>query len=149
MPAFVVKHIAAEQGSLVANLKTIKKTPYSYTSKEPEASNAATGNDVYVIEVRVERTLRTYWLGYKYRAQEKFTPAGGGLWKKRFKFRNSSTPGTPAIGAYFESLVQVTDVAICDWLLAQTLGMAEIPSSLVSTLDALISNPANGAKKFA
>lgn len=147
--AFVVKHIVEEQGPLLANLKSIKQTPYSYTSKEPEAGDAAAGNNVYVVEVRRDGARRTYWLGYKYKAQEKFKLAGSGLWKERFKFKNSATPGTVTTGAYFEELPQVTGAAICEWLLSQTLGMAEIPVHLVSALDAIIANPVNGATRFA
>ncbi len=147
--AFVVKHIVEEQGPLLANIKAIKQVPYSYTSKEPEANYAAAGKPIYVVEVRREGELRTYWFGYKYEANEKFKPAGGGLWKERFKFKNSATPGTAAKGAYFEALPQITDAALCEWLRSQTLGMAELPSSLFGAIEAIIANPSNGAKRFA
>ncbi len=149
MRAFVVKHIVEEQGPLLANIKVIKQSPYSYTSKEPEASDAADGNEVYVVEVRREGSQRTYWFGYKYEANEKLRPAGGGLWKGRFKFKNSAKPATSARGAYFETLPQITDAALCEWLRSQTLGMAELPSSLRGALEAVIANPSNDAKRFA
>jgi hypothetical protein len=146
--AFVVKHLVEEQGSLLANLKEIKRTPYSYTSKEPEASQAAAGNTVYVIEVRRDGPLRTYWLGYGYVAHEKFKQAGGGLWKERFKFKNSATPGAATRGIYFDSLPQIANVALCEWLLSQTLGMAELPIQYVGEIEAIVANASNGAKRF-
>lgn len=65
MSAFAVKHIVEDYGPLATILKDVKRSPYSYTSNEPEASLAALGNDVYVIEVKVEsKGIRSYWLGY-------------------------------------------------------------------------------------
>ena len=149
MSAYAVKHIVEEQGPLLANLKTIRETPYSYTSKEPEAADAASGGDVYVIEIRREGALRTFWLGYKYRARELFKPAGGGLWKDRFKYRNSAVPGDTAIGFYFEALTQIVDVPFCDWLSSLKPGMAKMPEHLTAALEAIIADPASGAKRFA
>ena len=148
MSAYAVKHIVEEQGPLLANLKTIRKTPYSYTSKEPEATDAALGSDIYVIEVRRESSLRTYWLGYKYRAKELFKPAGGGLWKDRYKYRNSAVPGDTAIGFYFEALTQIKDAPFCEWLSSLKPGMGKMPEDLVATLEAIIADPASGAKRF-
>lgn len=149
MSAYAVKHIVEEQGPLLANLKTIRKTPYSYSSKEPEALNAASGGDIYVIESRREGALRTYWLGYKYQAKELYKPAGGGLWKNRFKYRNSAVPGDTASGVYFEALTQIQDAPLCEWLATLTGGMGQIPDTLTAPLDAIIADPASGAKKFA
>jgi hypothetical protein len=149
LSAYVVKHLVEEQGPLLANLKMIRETPYSYTSKEPEATDAASGSDVYVIEVRREGSLRTFWLGYKYRAKELFKPAGGGLWKNRFKYRNSAVPGDTAIGFYFEALTQIVDAPVCDWLSSLRPGMARMPEHLTASLEAIIADPASGAKRFA
>ena len=148
MAAYAVKHIVEEQGPLLANIKAIRKTPHSYTSREPEASEAAAGGDVYVVEVRKEKATRTYWLGYKYQAKEKYKPAGGGVWKGGFKFRNSATPGDKADGVYFEVLPQITDVSLCQWLASQT-PMAEIPQTLIENLEAMIGAHAGDARKFA
>lgn len=148
MPAYAVKHLASEQGPLLANLKAIRQAPHSYTSREAEATDAALGNDVYVIEIRREGAQRSCWLGYKYQAKERFRPAGGGLWKDKFKFKNAAAPGDVAVGAYFETLPQITDTAFCEWLHGQTHGMAAIPEAHAAMLDALIEDQGNGAKRF-
>lgn len=148
MAAYAVKHIAEEQGPLLANLKTIRKTPHSYTSREPEATEAAGGGDVYVVEVRKEKAARTYWLGYKYQAREIYKPAGGGLWKGAFRFRNSATPGDRADGVYFEVLPQITDATLCQWLASQT-PMAELPQPLIDQLEAMIGDHAQAARHYA
>ncbi|OYW35721.1 MAG: hypothetical protein B7Z35_14550 [Hydrogenophilales bacterium 12-61-10] len=134
MPAFAVKHLAYERGPLIKIMKRVKAQPYSFTSKEPEASNAI-GHYVFVIEVRKERGETTYWLGYKYRACDKVKPAGGGLWDSEFKFKNIASQ--PPDGAYFENPVQITDHRICNWLTTKQPGMAEIPPTLVPVLDEL------------
>jgi hypothetical protein len=148
LAAYAVKHIAEEQGPLLANLKTIRKTPHSYTSREPEASEAAAGGDVYVVEVRKDKAVRTYWLGYKYQAKEKYAPAGGGVWKGGFRFRNSSTPGDRADGVYFEVLPQITDATLCEWLSTQT-PMAVMPQPIVDQLEAMIDTHAEMARYYA
>jgi hypothetical protein len=148
MAAYVVKHLVAKHGPLSKSMKEVKKTPYSYTSKEPEASDAARGADVYVVEVHVEKSKRTYWLGYKYRAHEKVAPAGGGLWKGEFKFKNSASWGVPAVGVYFEPPVRIDDHAACEWLAEKQPGMAAAPATVVSALQSLIVNPTNGARPF-
>lgn len=148
MSAYAVKHIVEEQGPLLANIKAIKQTPHSYTSKEPEASDAASGNEIFVIEVRREGRHRTYWLGYKYQAHRRFTPAGGGKWKDQFLYKNSAEPMGKTVGYYFDALPKIASVAICDWLLSQTLGMARMPDDLAAQLDAFARLPVNGAKRF-
>jgi hypothetical protein len=142
-----VKHIVEDQGPLLANLKTIRKLPHSYTSREPEASEAAAGGDVYVVEVRKEKAVRTYWLGYKYQAKEKYAPAGGGVWKGGFRFRNSATPGDRADGVYFEVLPQITDAALCQWLSTQN-PMAAIPQEQIDQLEAMIGHHADAAREY-
>jgi hypothetical protein len=148
LAAYAVKHIAEEQGPLLANLKAIRKTPHSYTSREPEASEAAAGGDVYVVEVRKEKAVRTYWLGYKYQARELYKPAGGGVWKGGFRFRNSATPGDRADGVYFEVLPQITETSLCEWLSSQT-PMAQIPQPLIDRFEAMIAANAQAAHEFA
>jgi hypothetical protein len=86
VPAFAVKHMVEDHGLLARMMKDVRRTPHSYTSCEPEATQASLGNDIYVIEVRAEpKSARTFWLGYKYRAYEKYPPAGGGLWRGRLQ----------------------------------------------------------------
>lgn len=148
MSAFAVKHIVTDQGPLLNNINEIRRTPCSYTSKDAESNEAAGGGDVYVIEVRLEGKIRTYWLGYKYKAHERFKPAGGGRWKGKFKYKNSSVPGERAVGFYFEELPRINDVEFCDWLRSQTFGMAQIPNQLIATLEALIANPENNPLRF-
>jgi hypothetical protein len=100
MSAFAVKHIAGDLGPLSKIMKQVKKAPYSYASNEPEATNAALGNDIYVFEVRAEpKGLCSYWLGYKFKAFEKYPPAGGGKWLERFKFKNAARPCEQAEGS--------------------------------------------------
>ena len=73
MTAFAVKHVVGDLGPLSKVMRQVKKAPYSYTSNEPEATNAALGNDIYVIEVRAEpKGSRSYWLGYRFKAFEKY-----------------------------------------------------------------------------
>jgi hypothetical protein len=147
LAAFTVKHIVEEQGPLLANLKAIRKTPHSFTSREPEATEAAGGGDVYVVEVRKEKAQRTYWLGYKYQAKELYKPAGGGVWKGGFRFRNSATPGDHADGVYFEVLPQITDADLCDWLSSQT-PMAQVPQPMIDHLEAIIAANGDGARSY-
>lgn len=129
-------------------MRKVKKTPYSLTSKEAEALGAASGNFVYVIEVRVEKGARSYWLGYKYQAYEMVRPAGGGLWEGKFKFKNSAKFAEPATGRYFDGPVRLADAALCEWLGGRPPGMEEIPAELVATMDAPFADPANEARSF-
>ena len=149
MPAFVVKHLVADHGSLTANLRDIRRTPYSFTSKHGEAHSAANGNLVYVVEVHRAKGSTTYRLGYKYRAFEVFKRPGTALWKDEFVYKNSAIPGDHAEGAYFESPVEVGDDELNAWLLGLPPGMSEIPAQFLPTFDALVDEPANGAKMFA
>jgi len=150
VPAYAVKHIVEDHGLLARMMKDVRRTPHSYTSCEPEATQASLGNDIYVIEVRAEtKSARSFWLGYKYRAYEKYPPAGGGLWRGRFKFKNAARPMDRAQGAYFDTPVEIVDVDANAWLREKTPAMAEMPEHLVDALDALIDNPEHGAKLFA
>ncbi|MCE1184887.1 MAG: hypothetical protein LWW92_04680 [Rhodocyclales bacterium] len=150
MPVFAVKHIVKDHGPLSKIMREIKKTPYSYTSKDYEASIAAKGNYIYVIEVRTEKNgVRSYWLGYKYKAFESLQRAGGARWKEKFKYKNSAHPTGKADGMYFEDPIRITDVDICDWLSSKQPGMAEIPFRLVSSIEEVLNNPTNGAIAFA
>lgn len=149
MPAYAVKHLAQDRGPLSKLMKRVKETPYSFTSKEPEATDAAGGSFIYVIEVRQDHGVRSFWLGYKYRAYEKVRPAGGSLWEGKFKFKNSARWGEPATGSYFDVPVQIEDAAFCAWLAPKDAGLAEIPADLLAAIDAQIANPANQARAFA
>jgi hypothetical protein len=146
--SFAVKHLVEEQGKLNTSLKEFRKQPYSYTSKEYEARQAAQGNNIYVIEVIVESNQRIYRLGYRYKAQECFEKAGGELWKDRFKYKNTTKYGIPVEGAYFDNPVVIKNAGFTEWYKGESLGMAVIPSVYVDILEEIISNPANGAKKF-
>jgi hypothetical protein len=144
-----VKHIAAEHGPLAPMMKRVRTAPYSYTSNEPEASQAALGNFIYVIEVRGEaRGPRSFWLGYKYRAYEKYPPAGGGRWLEHFKFKNASRPCEPAEGGYFDTPVEITEPGLSQWLRDRPAGMAEIPAELLPALDSLMDDPRHEAKAY-
>lgn len=147
LKAYAVKHIVKDRGPLARIMKAIRKTPSSYTSKEPEAWEAI-GNDIYVFEVRLEKAMTSYWLGYKYRACEKFELAGGRLWDEEFKYKNSSIPGERADGVYFEPPARLDDNSLIEWLSSKQPGMAEIPFHLVPALDRLVGNPINGATRF-
>lgn len=142
MPAYAVKHLAYERGALSMIMKRVRAQPYSLTSKEPEAS-AAVGHYVFVIEVRREMGITTYWLGYKYRAADQVRSAGGGKWDGEFDPKNIASH--PPDGAYLDAPLEITDPAICKWLSTKQPGMAEIPSPLVSTLDDIVSH---GARSF-
>lgn len=135
MPAYVVKHLAYERGPLAGIMKKVKAQPYSLTSKEPEASKAI-GNFIFVIEVRKEAARTTYWLGYKYRAADKVTPAGGGKWDGEFEFKNIAH--YPPEGQYLDPALQLTDDRIYEWLSTKQPGMAEIPAHLVEGLEELL-----------
>lgn len=148
MPAYAVKHLVSQHGPVMANVKDLRKTPYSYTSRHTEANEAARGNYVYVIEVHRQGGRTSYALAYKYKATEAFKRPGA-LWKDEFTYKNSAKPGAKAEGMYFETPVEIDKNAFNDWFLALRPGMAEIPWPLVLELDAIISDPANGAKGFA
>lgn len=143
MPAYAVKHLAYKRGPLAGIMKRVKTQPYSLTSKEPEASNAI-GNFVFVIEVRKESARMTYWLGYKYRAADKVTSAGGEKWDGEFEFKNIAH--YPPEGLYLDPALQITDDRICEWFSTKRPGMAEIPAQLVEGLDELIRH---GGRSFA
>ena len=147
MESFAVKHIVEEQGPLVSILKTVRKQPYSLTSKEHEARLAARGCNIYVIEVIVELTQRIYRLGYRYRAWECYEGAGGAPWKERFKFKNAAKPG-PSEGIYFDRPIVIADPDFNGWYKGETLGMTEIPEKHVAVLERLIADPVNNALPF-
>ena len=150
MTAFAVKHIAGDLGPLSKVMKQVKKAPYSYASNEPEATNAALGNDIYVFEVRAEpKGLCSYWLGYKFRAFEKYPPAGGGKWLEKFKFKNAARACEQAEGSYFDTPIEIVEPRLAAWLGEKRPGMTEIPVELVPSLDRLLGDPANNAKAFA
>ena len=150
MTAFAVKHIVGDFGPLSKVMKQVKKAPYSYASNEPEASNAALGNDIYVIEVRAEsKGSQSYWLGYKYKAFEKYPPAGGGKWLEQFKFKNAARACEQAEGCYVDAPIEIVDPRLAAWLGEKRPGIAEIPPELVPALDDLLGDPANNAKAFA
>jgi hypothetical protein len=117
LSAYAVKHVAHDHGPLATTMKDVRRAPFSFTSNEPEASEAALGNDIYVIEVRGEaKGARSYWLGYKYRAYEKYPPAGNGLWRERFKYKNTGRPGERGEGFYFDVPIAITDPLVSAWL---------------------------------
>jgi hypothetical protein len=150
MPAFAVKHIVDHLGPLSKVMKQVKKAPYSYASNEPEATNAALGNDIYVIEVRAEpKGSSSFWLGYKFKAFEKYPPAGGGKWLERFSFKNAAKPCQQAEGCYFDAPIEIMEPRLAAWLGQKRPGMAEIPPELVPALDGLLVDPVNNAKAFA
>jgi hypothetical protein len=150
MSAFAVKHVVGDMGPLSKVMKQVRKAPYSYASNEPEATNAALGNYIYVFEVRSEpKGVRSYWLGYKFRAFEKYPPAGGGKWLEQFKFKHAAKACEQADGSYFDVPVEVVEPRLAAWLGEKWPGMAEIPADLVPTLDLLLGDPANSAKAFA
>lgn len=149
MPSFVVKHVIDELGPLSSIMSEVKVTPHSYTSKKHQATSAAKGNYIYVIEVNRKGGKTSYKLGYKYRAHESFTLTGSSMWKGQFKFKNSAVPGEPAEGKYFEEPILIDNEEVRDWLSDQTLGMVEIPQSLVGILDAMFSDKGAGARAFA
>lgn len=149
MAAYAVKHVAQDHGPLAGIMKVVRKAPYSYTSKEPEASQAAFGGDIYVFEVRDEtKRNRSFWLGYKFRAYEKHMRAGGALWPGDFKFKNAGRPVTIAEGAYFDTPVEITDPLVMNWLRTKPPAMTEIPAHLVLALESVLKNPEHGAKAF-
>jgi len=150
MTAFAVKHVVGDLGPLSKVMRQVKKAPYSYTSNEPEATNAALGNYIYVIEVRAEpKGSRSFWLGYRFKAFEKYPPAGGGKWLEQFKFKNAARPCEQADGSYFDNPIEITELHLTAWLREKQPSMAEIPAELVPTLDGLLDDPANNARAFA
>ena len=128
-------------------MKEVRRTPYSYSSKEPESSEAAHGRDIYVIEVRIEENTRRYALGYRYQSTEKFSRPGS-LWKDEFKFKNSATPGTPAVGVYYEPFVEISDVEVVEWLTSKQPGMAQIPAGVLAALQRVEAGAATSANRF-
>lgn len=147
MPSYAVKHLIADHGPLSKVMKEIRKTPYSYTSKEPEATDASRGSDIYVFEVHVQGSTRMYALGYRYRATEKFSLAGG-LWKNEFKFKNSATPGTAVVGYYFDIPLILPNGIVHSWLAGKQPGMAEMPENVILEVERLAATPSSGARFF-
>lgn len=148
MPGFAVKHIARDYGLLSEIMKDVIKIPYSFTSKLKEASAAANANFIYVIEVRVEKGIRSYWLGYKYRAFEYSESVSNGLWKGKFKYKNSAKPTGKAEGKYFTLPVRIEDISTVNWLKSKQPGMAEIPRDIVASLELVLTTPSNNAISF-
>lgn len=148
MAAFAVKHIVKELGSLTSILKTVRKHPYSFTSKESEARLAAQGNNVYVIESDSESSTRIYRLGYRYRAHKCYELAGGLLWNDRFKFKIAAGLSAPFDGIYFEHPITIDDRTFIEWYKGETLGMTEIPEKQIKTLERIIADPANSSHPF-
>ncbi|MBB3048958.1 hypothetical protein FHR99_003232 [Litorivivens lipolytica] len=148
MKAFAVKHLAYEHGPLSKILPEVEKQPYSLTSKQHEANEAAQGNFVYVIEVVREDGSTIYRLGYKYRSTDVHKRAGGALWEGVFIYKNTVRYGEASDGMYFDSPVEITDSEFYDWFRGETLGMTHIPDDLVGVLDAIFADPKNHAKPF-
>ncbi|ADE15099.1 hypothetical protein Nhal_1991 [Nitrosococcus halophilus Nc 4] len=148
MTSFAVKHIEEKHGALSSVLKNAKKQPYSLTSKEYEAHEAAKGRFVYVIEVLRVKGDTIYLLGYKYKARTVLAAPGVALWRGKFKYKNSVEYGIPSEGLYFDKPVLITDTGFIDWFKGETFGMAAIPVAHVKTLETLFKDPSNYAKKF-
>src|SRR6187455_1134042 len=150
MTAVAGKQVVGDRGPLSKGMRQVKKAPYSYTSNEPERTNAALGNHLYVIEVRTApKRSRSYWLGYRYKAFEKYPPAGGGKWLEQFKFKNAARACEQAEGCYFDIPIEIVEPRLGAWLGEKRPAMAEIPPELVPALDRLLGDPANNAKAFA
>lgn len=150
MYAYAVKHIVADRGPLSEVMKEVRKNPYVYTSKKAEATAAAKGGVVYVIEVCASGKFgRTYALGYKFRAYDNLVLAGGRRWGNEFEYKVCAMPNAPAEGVYFDEPAIIEDTQLLSWLKNQTFGMAKIPLHMVDALELLISDPAKGAKPFA
>lgn len=128
--------------------------PCSYTSKESEANEAATGNYVYVIEAQWDKTTKTtiYRLGYKYRAFESiYLDDKGNLWPGKKKYKNTPKKGFLAEGFYFKDPVEITDLKFIKWYKRPSIaraGMFEIEPHFVPVLDALFANPLNDAQPY-
>ena len=133
--AYAIKHLEKEYGPLANLIKKIKKQPFSLTSKKAAAEDAATGKFIYVIEVLRDKSITSYRLGYKYKATECFTAAGGALWEGTFKYKNTVKYGAASEGKYFEKPILITDPKFIEWYKAETYGMARIPDECIDTLE--------------
>ena len=149
MTAFAVKHIARNRGPLVNRLSTYSCEPCSFTSKNQESCEAAKGNIIYVIEVRLISRRTTYWLGYKYVARKQVTHPLPGKWDGRFTYMNKSAAPPFAEGMYFDSPVQITNAKFCKWYARESFGMVELPSLLCAPLEEMFLAPGSGARKCA
>jgi hypothetical protein len=140
--------MVTELGPLSAILKGIKKQPYSYALNESEATKAALGNDIYVIEVVVEARKRIYRLGYRYRAYECFVRPGGTPWSSHFKYKNTIKHGLPAEGMYFDSPILIQDQEFTEWCKREPSAMLELPAKYIDVLEGIFSLAVNGAHSF-
>jgi hypothetical protein len=135
LSAYAVKHIEKDYGPLVNLLPKFKKQPFSLTSKKAKAEDAATGKFIYVIEVLRHKSITSYKLGYKYKATEYFTAAGGALWEGTFKYKNAVKYGTASEGKYFEEPMLITAPQFIEWYKTETRGMAYIPDECIEILE--------------
>ena len=75
--------------------------------------------------------------------------AGNGLWRERFKYKNAGRPGERGEGYYFDVPIAITDPVVSAWLRDKPPGMALMPDEFIAGVEALASDPVNGAKRFA
>jgi hypothetical protein len=137
--SFAVKHSAAKRKALVQRIATYSVTPWSFSSKDRETSDAASGGTIYVIEVRRARTTGTkYWLGYRFQSVARVTPFGGGRWENEFMYKNVASPA-PAIGQFFPEPILIRDTSFNEWY-RRTQGMVELPSHQQATLDRMFAD---------
>ena len=118
MTAFAVKHFVGDLGPLSRVMKQVKKAPYSYASNEPEATNAALGNDIYVFEVRAEpKGLRARTgLATSSGPLRSTLPLGEAKWLEQFKFKNAARACEQAEGCYFDAPIEIVEPRLGAWL---------------------------------
>lgn len=148
MVAYAVKHNYEERGSLAKITHNFKNTPHSYTSKNKEATDAARGNVIYVIEVSKDKLKTIYRLGYKFISTDKCERAGGALWEGVWKYKNTVVHPKPVNGCFFDSPVLIDSPKLDEWLRRKARGMLLMPEDLIDELEKLILNPINMAKQF-
>jgi len=66
-----------------------------------------------------------------------------------FKYKNAGRPGERGEGFYFDVPVEITDPVVSAWLREKPPGMVQLPVEFIAGVEALASDPANGAKRFA
>ncbi|WP_350997705.1 hypothetical protein [Shewanella sp. TB7-MNA-CIBAN-0143] len=138
MSSFVVRHLPEELGDVTSIYKSVKKTPFSYTSKKHEAEKAATGKYIYVIEREKSGKNIIYKLAYRYKCSACFKPAGTNKWLEKFDFKNTVEYGSEADLQLLESPKIITNPDFNSWYKTKTLGMCELPAEQEAILNSLL-----------
>lgn len=138
MSSYIVRHLPEDLGDVVSLYKNVKKSPFSYTSKENESYLATKNEFIYVVERRIEDKDVFYYLAYRYRCSERFKKAGREKWLDQFEYKNTVKYGNDPELVLIDPPVLIEDSSFCSWYKKKTLGMCELPFEHEKKLKALL-----------